>query len=206
MHTHLIKHSLDILGSIFALISTLYYIKADKLAWPIGLVAICINGILYFQTGIYGDMSLEGIYFVSTFYGWYQWSRGGNNHAELEITHLTKNNAFLLTTIAVISISNPAYTLIHFTNSQVPYWDATTTVLSLVAQWLICKKIIECWIMWFIVDALYVGLYIYKGIPAHSVLLIIYLGLAVAGYIRWYRLMKKESNYSDPVIPDIRNA
>mgnify|MGYP000713545896 CR=1 FL=1 len=73
-----------------------------------------------------------------------------------------------------------------------PYLDATTTVLSLIAQWMVCKKIIENWILWFVVDAIYVFLYFYKDIPAHGVLLIIYLGLAVAGFIRWRKLMGKQ--------------
>ncbi len=182
------KHILDIIGAIFAFISTVYYIKADKLAWPFGLVAICINAFLYYQTGIYGDMSLEFIYFISTFYGWYQWTHGGNKRSELPIRNISPALTLKLIIIATVGITIAHFILVHYTNSKVPLLDATTTVLSLIAQWLICKKYIQCWFLWFIVDALYVGLYFYKGIPAHSVLLVVYLGMAVVGFMRWKKL------------------
>lgn len=182
-------HPMDIAGSIFSLLSTVYYVKADKLAWPFGLVAILINIFLYGITGIYGDTVLEFIYLLSTFYGWYYWTKGKNKKA-LPITNITFQHSLILIILSTISIYVVSKCLIHFTNSQVPYWDAITTVLSLCAQWLTCRKIIQTWIVWFIVDAMYVGLYFYKGIPAHSILLLIYLGLAIAGYLRWYRLMK----------------
>ncbi|AAO91223.1 nicotinamide riboside transporter PnuC [Coxiella burnetii] len=185
-------HALDISGAIFAFFSTVFYVKADKWAWPIGAIATALNIVLYGLTGIYGDMTLEGIYFLSMFYGWYQWTRGSLAIGELPISNLSWRLAVILSVLAAGGIWGVAELLKHFTNSQVPYLDAVTTVLSLIAQWMICKKIIQTWFLWFIVDAIYVGLYLYKGIPAHSILLVIYLGLAVAGYLRWQKLMGAE--------------
>lgn len=186
MH-HTLISSFDIAGSIFSFLSTIYYIRANKNAWPLALLAIVINLTLYMATGLYADAGKESIYLVSSLYGWYWWTRSGKNHYALPITNITAIHALILSGIAGLSICLLSLVLINFTNSQVPYWDATTTVLSLTAQWLICRKIIQCWILWFIVDALYVGLYFYKGIPVHSLLLIIYTGMAVVGYLYWRR-------------------
>jgi nicotinamide mononucleotide transporter len=185
-------HALDITGSIFSFLSTLFYVLASVWAWPIGIVATLINGSLYGITGIYGDMSLEVIYFISMFYGWYQWRRGGKQHKALPVTRLTPNLSGILAAIGVGGTVVAYFILKNYTNSHVPALDASTTAFSLIAQWMTCKKILECWMVWFCVDAVYVGLYIYKGIPFHSVLLFVYLGMAIAGYIRWYQL-KKES-------------
>lgn len=185
-------HTLDISGAIFALLSTIFYVKADKWAWPLGAVATVLDASLYGLTGIYGDMTLTGIYFISMFYGWYMWTRKNDQSKDLEITHLTLKTGLILSAIAAVGIFVISTLLKDFTNSQVPYLDAITTVLSLIAQWMVCKKIIENWTLWFVVDAIYVGLYFYKGIPAHSILLIIYLGLAVVGFIRWRNLMNKQ--------------
>lgn len=62
--------------ALFSLSFRRFYVKADKWAWPIGAIATALNIVLYGLTGIYGDMTLEGIYFLSMFYGWYQWTRG----------------------------------------------------------------------------------------------------------------------------------
>ncbi len=187
-------HALDIAGSAFSFLSTLFYVIASVWAWPIGIVATLINGTLYGITGIYGDMSLEGIYFISMFYGWYQWKRGGREHKAILVSSLNLKLSTVLVSIGVIGTVVTYFILKYLTDSHVPALDAGTTVFSLIAQWMTCKKILECWMVWFCVDAVYVGLYIYKGIPFHSVLLFVYLGMAIAGYVRWYRL-KKEGHH-----------
>lgn len=184
---HLLLHALDIFGAVFDFFSTLFYVKANKWAWPIGAVATAINILLYGLMGIYGDMTLAGIYFLSMFYGWYQWVQ--KEESEIVIVKLTLPLAIILSVVGLLGILIIAELLKHFTNSQIPYFDAITTVLSLIAQWMICQKIIETWFLWFIVDALYVGLYFYKGILVHSFLLLIYLGMSIAGYLRWRRLI-----------------
>ena len=155
----------------------------DKWAWPIGTIATTLNIVLYGLIGIYGDMTLEGIYFLSMSYGWYQWTQGSLVIGELPISNLSWRLAVILSVLAAGVIWGGTKLLKHFTNSQVPYLDAVTTVLSLIAQRMICKKIIQTWFLWFIVDAIYLGLYLYNGIPAHSILLVIYLGLASRGWL-----------------------
>ncbi len=181
-------HFLDPLGSILSVISTIFYVRASQLAWPIGLLATCVNGSLYFITGLYADMSLEGIYFISMFYGWYQWRYGGKKKTEKKIGNLSLAHGFILLIIGLVTFTLVAYLLGHYTPSKVPYWDAGTTVISLIAQWLTCRKIIETWIVWFVVDGMYVYLYFHKGIPFHALHSLLYLGMAVAGYAYWQRL------------------
>src|SRR5262249_54177869 len=94
--------------------------------------------------------------------------------------------------IALLGILLMAQGLKWTTDSTIPYWDASTTILSLIAQWLLCIKIIHCWILWFIVDALIAILQFYKGLPFHSALHWLYLFMAVVGYYRWRILYKQQ--------------
>lgn len=166
-------------------LATIFYIRINILAWPLSLIAISINLFLYCQKGIYGDMSLQFLYLGMTIYGWYQWKFGGNNHAELPVQSITPKAAKSLILVGIIAICLTALLLGKYTNSQVPVLDATTTVLSIIAQWLICRKVIQNWVIWFVVDSMYAGLYFYKHIPAHALLQIVYLSMAVLGYLRW---------------------
>lgn len=192
--THSTKHILDILGSLFSFLATIYYIKANKVAWPISFMAILCNCVLYFYLGIYGESALEILYLCSIFYGWYLWARGNNEQTDsIPITNIQLNHLILLIILGALGFFLLSYSLVHFTNSKVPYLDAITTVISLIAQWLICRKIIECWIAWFMVDAIYIGLYLYKGIPAHCVLLTVYLFMAVLGYVHWRKLLTQKT-------------
>lgn len=176
---------LDLSGAAFSLLATYLYVNVDQRAWFVSVIAIAINAYLYFQIGIYGDMTLEGIYFISILYGWYTWMYGGKNHQKKMVTHIQMKHAVVLAGIACVSIPSLALFLKVQLHSQVPWLDAITTVISLLAQWLLCRKIIETWCLWFIVDALYVGLYFYKGIPFHGAIFFIYLGMALIGFWRW---------------------
>ena len=177
--------TLDIIGAVLAFVTTILYIRINIFAWPLSLIAICIDMFLYLKKGIYGDTALNCIYLTLTLYGWYQWKYGGNNNSVLSTTSLDSKLTLQLLAIAVMGISALFYALSHYTNSQIPFLDASTTILSLIAQWMLCKKIIQCWALWFLVDAVYSGIYFYKGIPAHGVLNIVYLSMAVVGYLSW---------------------
>ena len=182
-----LKTLLDFSGSAFSLAATIGFVLANRIAWPLSIAAIIINVILYFSAGLYSDSALEGFYFILTIYGWHAWSNQ-HNKPILPVTHLKLPLACMLIVFGIIGVWLDITLLQTYTHSTVPVSDAITTVLSLIAQFLICRKIIETWILWFIVDGSYLGLYLYKGIPFHSTLMLIYLGLAVAGYIRWWRL------------------
>ena len=191
MHLSFTK-DLDILGASLSFFSTIFYIAANRLAWPISLLAIGINLVLYYKTGLFADTLKESVYAISCLLGWYWWLHGGKKKKALNIRRINRQHAFVLLLLSVLSSAILSWLLIHAMHSSVPYWDAITTILSLTAQWLICRKIIECWILWFIVDVLYAGLYFYKGLPVHGGLMALYTMMAVVGYMTWYRKIKTE--------------
>lgn len=180
-------HILDVVGSVFSLISTVYSVKNNSRTWPTSLIAICIGIVLYFNKGLYGDMGLHVIYLALALYGWFQWQYGGRNHTKLPISHLTPKIACILGVILLCGISALAAFLNFYTDSKIPVWDSSTTMLSLVADFLMCRRIIQCWHLWFVVDGLFAAMYFYKDIPVHGVMYTLYVGLAIIGYLKWQK-------------------
>ncbi|MFI4938292.1 MAG: nicotinamide riboside transporter PnuC [Candidatus Berkiellales bacterium] len=176
---------LDFAGAGMSLVCTYYFTQAKRLAWLLGMIAVLLNGLLYWSTGIYGALLLEIVLLFTMIYGWYHWSE---NKKALPIRSLTFNEGIAYGFIVVLTTWIMAQGLMLWTDSEIPYWDATVTTLGLMAQWLLCLKIIHCWILWFIVDALAASLQLYKGIPFHSAMQCLYLILAVVGYLRWRKL------------------
>lgn len=177
---------LDVLGSFSSLLATYYFIRLNNRAWVVSLLAIILNGCLYWQKAIYGDMALESFYFFSTCYGWYCWSE--RSQQNLTILRLNKKQ-ILWTPLAVLIIyALIVNLLIRFTDSNIAVLDALTTSLSLVAQGLMCYKLIATWILWFIADALYAYIYLCKKLPFHCLLMLIYTVLAGLGYLQWKKL------------------
>jgi nicotinamide mononucleotide transporter len=186
----------DIMGALCSLLSTYYFIRLNKKAWLIGIVATCLNGWLYWQKGIYADMLLEGFYFLSMGYGWFKWQDTANNHSNqpIQLNQLPIRQWLLLFILFCVVFIIIYALLILFTHSSVAILDATTTALSLVAQWLMCHKIIVTWALWFITDTLYILMYLTKNLPFHCLLMIIYTGMAIIGYRTWERAAKSSSS------------
>lgn len=185
---------LDFIGASLSLTCTYYFTQAKRLAWLIGCFAIIFNSILYWQKGIYGHLLLESIYLISMIIGWYQWSNSNKKESKpLLIRRLSLNQIYIISFFAVCAIAIMAQVLRSLTDTDIPYWDASTTVLSLIAQTLLCFKFIHCWILWFIVDALIAILQLYKGIPFHSAIHWMYLIMAVMGYYKWHKIYQNQA-------------
>ena len=185
---------LDLLGAIASLSSTLLFISVNRLAWVITILATLLNGYLYFQKGIYAEMTLEVAYFASAFYGWFAWKMPKKqNHSEITTLSSILQWLTLIVSWSVL-YSLLWYVLSHYTNTSVASLDATTTALSLMAQWLMCRKVIVTWALWFITDLIYVYLYFIKALPFHASLALIYTGLAITGYLRWRKYQRQTLN------------
>lgn len=196
-----LKSVLDPLGSVFSTLSTGLYVIASAWAWPVALVAIIANSCLYFLSGLYADMSKEFIFGCLTLYGWYEWLRGGPSQHALEITRISRQWIIRLF-IIFLFLFFISYSILRFAlHSNVPLWDSATTSLSLVAEWMTCRKLLENWLLWGLVDALYIGLYFHKGLPAHGIEMCAYLLVAAIGYWLWRRKMLRASrSHSSQVI------
>lgn len=80
----------------------------------------------------------------------------------------------------------------RWAHAALPYWDAATTVLSLIAQWFLARKVLESRVVWIAVDVLSIGIYGVKGLWLTKGLYGIFLGLAIGGFLAW----KKEQRSS----------
>ena len=88
----------------------------------------------------------------------------------------------LITTVTFLGIG---VILKRYTDSPMPFWDAFTTAASFTATWMLARKILEHWILWIIVDAVSMGLYLYRDLYPTLILFAIYTSMAIIGYIEW---------------------
>jgi nicotinamide mononucleotide transporter len=75
--------------------------------------------------------------------------------------------------------------LLEFTDSDVPWWDAFPTAVSLVGQYLLGRKYVENWAVWIVVNAVSVGLFAFKGLWLTAGLYVVFIVLSVAGWRAW---------------------
>ncbi|MFP4022970.1 MAG: nicotinamide riboside transporter PnuC [Thiohalospira sp.] len=184
---------IELLGTIFGLLYIILSIKQNIWCWPVGLITSALYIYVFFVTKFYADMGLQVYYLVVSIYGWYFWMYGGKSKKQddLKISKTGFRLALYLVLVTAVLFGIIAFILVKFTDSEIPYWDAFTTAGSFVATWMLARKIIEHWLLWIIVDAVSLGLYIYKGLYATVILFAVYTVLAVTGYIEWKKELKK---------------
>ncbi len=179
---------LELVGVVTGILYVWLNIRQNIWCWPFGLVSVTIYMIVFFQVRLYADVGLQVVYIGLSFYGWYYWLHGGAGHDAAPVTCITPRQTAVLAFVGIVSTGLMGFGLSH-TDASLPYWDSTTTVWSLVGQWLTSKKILENWLVWIAVDTLYVGIYIYKGLYLTSGLFAAYLIMAVAGYFAWRKTL-----------------
>lgn len=191
---------LEVLGFSIGLLYLWWEYHADSRLWLASIVMPFISMWIYFNKGIYADFAINIYYFVIAIYGYWLWTRHSGSTESTEqkkknerpISHI-KPGALLLCITVFAALWIALYLgLKYVTDSTVPVADSFTTALSIVATWMLARKYLEQWLAWVAVDAVCVGLYIYKGIYLYAVLYFIYTIIAVVGYFNWIRLMKKQ--------------
>ena len=184
LYSWLIGNYIEILGVITSLVYLYFSVRQIIWLWPFGILSSALFILIFFSSKFYADMGLQVYYLGVSVYGWYYWSRrSGPGQGEGRMTViLTAVTAGLLLAIVFI--------LKRFTDSDLPWGDAFTTAASVVATWMLARKILEHWLVWIVVDIVAAGLYLYKGLYPTTLLYLLYSGIAVAGYFQWKKSME----------------
>jgi nicotinamide mononucleotide transporter len=71
-----------------------------------------------------------------------------------------------------------------------PIVDSFTTVFSIIATYMITKKVLENWLYWIVIDAVSIYLYLSRDLHLTSFLFMLYAIIAIFGYFSWLKKMK----------------
>ncbi|MEW5725081.1 MAG: nicotinamide riboside transporter PnuC [Thermodesulfobacteriota bacterium] len=180
----------EIASALFGLICVVLTIKEHIWCWPTGLVQVILAIFVYWHARLYSDLILHVIYVVMSVYGWYNWLHGGADKGRLFVTRLSPLGLLLWTSTAAAGTGLLGLFMDRLTNADLPYWDASTTVLSLIAQYLLTEKKLESFMAWILVDVLCIGIYFYKSLYAFTLEYAAFLVLAATGLLAWRKSWK----------------
>jgi len=177
---------LEGLAAAFGVVSVYLSTRQNVWSWPTAIVNVAIYTIVFYQGRLYGQMGLQPIYLVLSVYGWYQWLHGGAQRSELRVTRASPR---LLVALGVLNLAAwmALAAILRRTDAALPWLDALLTTTSLVAQWMMTRKILENWILWIAVDVVYVPTFISQGLYATAMLYAAFLVLALMGVVEWRR-------------------
>jgi nicotinamide mononucleotide transporter len=185
--------TLEIFGAIFGFLAVYFTIKQNIWCWYFGLIQVMLYCFVFYTAKLYSDMILHVIYIFLQVFGWYSWKYGGSNQSTLRITLVTNTTFWIgLTVLTSLFLG---YIMQTKTDASYPYEDAFITVASLVAQYLMIKKVLASWLFWIVVDLVAITIYCYKGLYFTTVLYVLFLIMAIIGYLEWRKAYNEEFAY-----------
>ncbi len=104
---------------------------------------------------------------------------------ELIVSRIKFKLALILTIVFAGLYAMMFFILYRFTDSPVPGFDAFLTSMSIIATWMLARKIYEHWFLWIIVNSAACGLFIFRGLYPTVLLYAIYCIMSFAGLIEW---------------------
>ncbi len=178
----------------FSLIYIFLAARQNIWCWFFGGVASAISVVLFIVVKLYAESFLFVFYVVMSVYGWIQW-RKPDKGPDMPIVEWTRGRHVLIAMISVVSAIGIYSFSVEYTDAAKPMMDALTTTFSLFATFLVAKKVLSNWIYWIAIDAVSVYLYWTRGLDIYALLMVLYTGMAVYGYLQWKK--EWEANGAD---------
>ena len=184
---------LELFAVIMNITSVVYAKRNNILVYPTGLIGTGIFVYILLNFSLLGDTIINAYFFSMSIYGWYFWSRKKDEVFVNQVSTINRNEIKYLFILAISSLIFIYFVYDYFDkwNNWTAYVDNITTAIFFVAMWLMARRKIESWIFWIIGDLITVPLYFYKGLTISSIQYIIFLILAVLGYISWKKILDK---------------
>ena len=186
---------LEFLAFIFGIISVVYAKKENILVYPTGIICTVITIYLLYRAQYFGDMMMNVYYSIMSVYGWWNWSRIKDNRYLVLITKTNKKEYLIASFFFLLTIGITFFVYkMNLDYLEIPnYIDIFTSGIFFTAMWLMANKKIESWIFWIIGDIITIPLYSYRGLGILSLQYLIFLILAIQGYLEWKKTLNKQS-------------
>jgi nicotinamide mononucleotide transporter len=184
---------LEIVAFVLSVAMVVLNIRVDPLGWPLAIASSLLYLLLFWNSRLYGDASLQVFFAVVAAWGWWQWLRGTDAEGHvLRVRALDRHGRIGVGVAIAIAWPATALFLHRFTDTDVPWWDAFPTAASVVGQWLLGRKYIENWPTWLVVNIVSVALFAYKGLWLTTVLYVVFIALSVVGWKAWIALARTQ--------------
>jgi nicotinamide mononucleotide transporter len=158
--------------------------RRDRLCWIAGAVSSALAALLAGLRGLPMQSALQVFFVGMSVYGWISWTRH-LERGELPVG-LWPHSRHLMAAAALIALSFlSGYLLTEGTSAAWPLLDSLTTWFSLLATWLAARAKLENWLYWIAIDGVLVFLFYVQDLPFLALLNLLFIGIAIGGYIAW---------------------
>lgn len=195
------KNYIEVFGAVTGILYVFLEVRQNLWLWPLGIITSATYIWVFFVNKFYAEMSLQVYYLVISIFGWYWWEksarakrgRSGRENSEqkvLVVSHLRLKTGLNIIVVFLLLFTVLWFVLKNYTDSPVPLYDSFITSLSIIATWMLARKIFEHWYLWVFVNAFSAAVFLSRGLIPTTVLFIVYGVMSVYGISEWKKTIK----------------
>ncbi len=173
----------DLAGFTTGLACVALAARGSILNFPFALINSLVLGAVFFHARLFGDMSLQVVFFVLSVQGWIQWMLASSKE-DAKPKPIRKGD-FVLGLAIVCALTLVLREVLIRLGGAAPWPDAFVTSASIWAQWLLNRKSVSTWVWWIAVDIVSIPLYWSRQLPLIALLYVLFLVLCIQGWYRW---------------------
>jgi nicotinamide mononucleotide transporter len=158
--------------------------------YPFGIVMVVLYAHIFWMAKLYSDAALQIFFLFVQFYGWWAWAQKQEDDGLVGVERMTNTARTAWVAASVVAAALWGTMMSQLTDAAYPYWDGTIAMLSVAAQIMMTRRLIENWWWWIVVDTLAIGLFAVKGLWLTAGLYGVFLIMAIIGLVEWQRRLR----------------
>ncbi len=179
---------IEAIAAVGNLAYTVLMLYERRVGWILGIVASALGVALFLHQQVYAQAALSGYYVAMGAYGWWSWK--GEGARQLPITRRgSRFHAGMLLGGAMLA-GALAFALKLLPDARFTGLDGFATSFSLLATWMLARKILENWAYWILADLVAIVLYALLGLWWYAALYAVYVAISARALVRWHREWK----------------
>ncbi len=186
---------LELFAVTMNILSVIYAKRNSILVYPTGLIGTGIFVYILYNFSLLGDMIINFYFVLMSIYGWYYWAQKKDGQTLNNVSRTSIKEYYFILILGITSLIS-IYLVYNFYDkwdSWTAYVDTITTAIFFIAMYLMARRKVESWIFWIIGDLITIPLYFYKGLTISSIQYLIFLILAILGYISWKKILNSST-------------
>ncbi len=182
---------LEIAASLFIVANVALVAWRSIWNYAFGVAGVLLYAYVFFTAKLYSDALLQMFFLVLQFYGWWNWARSAADVGEVAVGRMT--GAARVRWLIGIAVATAlwGWQMHRFTDAALPWIDGGVAMASVAAQILLSRRKIENWLLWIAIDAVSIGMYVFKGLWPTALLYVLLLAISTWGLIDWRRAERR---------------
>ena len=188
--------NLETLAVILGIAYIVLAMRENSLCWYCAFASTALYVWIFGDVSLYMESALNVYYMGMAVYGWFLWRRGGEQKAGVMIVRWPVSRHLQIVCVTVILSLVSGYLLSEHTDAHRPFVDSLTTWSSVLATFMVAKKVLENWLYWILINTISIFLFIERDLDQTAAMFSLYLLLSVLGYMTWLKNYAKQNQTS----------